>query len=615
MDEPGSGWASLAPVAGARGHEVTTIGRSHHGNASYSPCCAVVYPVTDVYVARSQVPAPNSVLALRTMSTTMTDQKRLHLAIDQHNDRLRADLPTDRTAALLALLRVQDRLPHLPSRDPATDLISGHRLVNPGGGKALQLCLEADTDHPLPAAPSDDLDAWARGFLRECGAAAEAEQVLLLLETGSMRITADASGTFHAWLATKRTPASWRPRFDIDWWATSLAQPHRAELEELQTEGPEPGLEQEPPRGVADQEPPDRRLADLHLQRMTYQLGYPPETVIGGCTIQTYRDVLAHLIARALQLQAGDRGEAMVPQFERALVAEIATALGVEPVVIGRAVATFTLDRENAAYHAAVPGIAAAPLVRIAPDHIVLSRFGLTTEPLFFLARELKRRHSEDYHNAAHVRESVFRQDLYALFQDKRFITSAGRVKLRREYGDLRTDIDALVFDRKTGTLGLFELKSQDPFARSVAEMARQRDNVLYANRQISGVLAWLKRYGPDALLGRVDTRAAKTFRAHKVYPFVLGRYLAHFNDGAEPDRRAAWGTWPQLLRLVEDQPLRTTDANPIASLFNRLTNDDLLRPPADYPRWELIIGGAHLTVHPSYAAFRASMGNTRDAH
>lgn len=543
----------------------------------------------------------------------MTDEERLHHAIDQHNDRLRADLPTDRAAALLALLRVQGRLPHLPPLDPTPDLVSGHRLVNPGGGKALQLCLDADTDHPLLASLSDDLDTWAYRFLRECGVAAEAEQVLLLLETGSMRITADTSGTFHAWLATKRTPASWRLRFDINWWATSLAQPHRAELEELQTEGP--GPEQEPPRGVANQETPDRRLPDLHLQRMSYQLGYPSETVIGSCTIQTYRDILAHLIARALQLQARDRGEAMAPQSERALVAEIATALGVEPVVVGRAVAAFTLDRENAAYHAAVPGVAAAPLVRIAPDHIVLSRFGLTTEPLFFLARELKRRHGEEYHNAAHVRETVFRQDLYALFQDKRFITSAGRVKLRREDGGLRTDIDALVFDRKTGTLGLFELKSQDPFARSAAEMARQRDNVLYANRQISGVLAWLKRYGPDALLGRVDTRAAKTFRAHKVYPFVVGRYLAHFNDGAEPDRRAAWGTWPQLLRLSENQPLRSTDANPIASLFNRLTNDDPLSPPASYPRRELVIGGAHLTVHSSYAAFRASLGNTREAH
>ena len=210
-----------------------------------------------------------------------------------------------------------------------------------------------------------------------------------------------------------------------------------------------------------------------------------------------------------------------------------------------------------------MPGVAAAPLIRVDPGRLVWSVHGLTTEPLLFLARELKRRFAQEYHNSAYLRESVFRQDLYALFQDKRFVTSAGRIELRRDGGDVRTDVDAVVFDRKTGTLGFFELKSQDPFARSTAESARQRDNVLYANRQVSGVLAWLNRHGADTLLARVDTRTAKTFRVHKVYPFVLGRYLAHFSDGPEPDCRAAWGTWPQVLRLLDGQPLRATERIP----------------------------------------------------
>jgi hypothetical protein len=93
-----------------------------------------------------------------------------------------------------------------------------------------------------------------------------------------------------------------------------------------------------------------------------------------------------------------------------------------------------------------------------------------------------------------------------------------------------------------------------------------------------------------------------------KVYPFVLGRYLAHFSDGPEPDRRAAWGTWPQLLRLVNGQPFRSTDANPLASLFTRLTNDGpLIRPSAVGAPHEIAIGAARLLVHPIYAEFLAS--------
>jgi hypothetical protein len=354
-----------------------------------------------------------------------------------------------------------------------------------------------------------------------------------------------------------------------------------------------------------------RRLANVYVKMMGYQLSYPLDAVIDGCTIQTYRDVLGLLVGWALQ--ARDRGEAAAPRSEHSVVHALASALALDPGVTGQAVAAFTLDRESAAYHAAVPGVAAAPLVRVAPDRLVWSIYGLTTEPLLFLTRELKHRAAQEYHNAAYLREVVFRQDLYALFQDKRFVTSARRIELRREAGDVRTDIDAVVFDRKTGTLGVFELKSQDPFARSNAELVRQRDNVLYANRQISGVLAWLKRHGGDALLSRVDTRTARTFRVQKVYPFVLGRYLAHFSDGPVPDRRATWGTWPQLLRLLDGQPLRATDANPLASLFNRLTKDvPIIHPPADEPSHEIAIGAARLIVHPSYAAFQASVAGER---
>ena len=98
-----------------------------------------------------------------------------------------------------------------------------------------------------------------------------------------------------------------------------------------------------------------------------------------------------------------------------------------------------------------------------------------------------------------------------------------------------------------------------------------------------------------------------------KVFPFVLGRYLAHFSDGPEPDRRAAWGTWPQVLRLLDGQPFRASDANPIASLFTRLTKDvPLVRLPDDDAPREMAIGAARLIVHPSYAAFQASTGVRR---
>jgi hypothetical protein len=547
----------------------------------------------------------------------MDSQERLRHAINQAQQRLRASVPLDREAALLALQRARDRLVDRPGFEPQADLVTGRRLADAGGNLALRLCLEATTDdaHGVPVVPGSGWDDWAEHFLGQCAGVAEAELVLAHCETGFMRLVDDGAGTFDAWIATKRAPASWLERADLDWWAGWLAKQREPEL-------PRPALT--PDRRHTQRVPGTRpnamgeerewgavdydRLAGTSLKMMAYQLGYQPDATIGGCSIQIYGDVLRLLIAWALR--ARDHTEGAVPQSEQGLIATLASALDVDPAVTSRAVSSFTLDRDNAAWHAAVPGVAAAPLVRVAPDHLAWSLHGLTTEPFFFLTRELRRRYTEEYHNSAVLREDVFRQDLYALFADKRFVTSAGRIALRREGGDVRTDIDAAIFDRKTGVLGLFELKSQDPFARTTAELSRQRDNVLYANRQISGVLNWLNRHGGDALLNRVDAQTAKRFRVQKVYPFVLGRYLVHFTDGPEPDPRAAWGTWPQLLRLLEEQTMRDT-ANPIGSLFTRLKKaTPLAYAIADAERRDIAVGDSRLVVHPSYAAFQASAGN-----
>ncbi|CAN5534227.1 hypothetical protein BH09CHL1_BH09CHL1_32100 [soil metagenome] len=485
----------------------------------------------------------------------MSARDHLREAIDRQQLRLREAVPLDREAAIQALLRAIDQIAPSRGNAPIPDLISGHRLANLGGTKALQFCLE----EPSERQNLGDIDAWAVRFLADCHHLAEAELVITHCETGFMRVLNGDRSSIDAWIATKRLPTSWRERSDIDWWAKSLADSNESDA-------------------------------------MAYQLGYPQDALLGGCTVETYRRVLNWLVPQEPGAQS-----------ESETIRSIGTDLAIDPETIKIALASFTLDRENAAYHAAVPGVAAAPIIRIGQDRIALSRFGLLSEPLLFLTREIRRRDAQEYHNSAYLRETVFRDDLYALFQDKRFVASTGRINLRKTGGEVRTDIDAAVFDRKSGTLGLFELKSQDPFARSTAELTRQRDNFLFANRQVSGTLDWIKRHGADEIVARIDSRAAKTFRAHKVYPFVLGRFLAHFNDGAEPDRRAAWGTWPQVLRLLETQPMQPTDANPIASLFTRLSKDP--PPGITLPGEHRVIdlGETRLTVYPSYSAFQAS--------
>src|SRR5690606_17480938 len=102
--------------------------------------------------------------------------------------------------------------------EPAPDLITGRELANLGGTRALQLCLEAPFgERPGPAVVPGGLDAWATQFRQDCAGVAAAELVLGHCETGFMRLAVTEGGWFEAWIATRRAPAAWRERADIDW--------------------------------------------------------------------------------------------------------------------------------------------------------------------------------------------------------------------------------------------------------------------------------------------------------------------------------------------------------------------------------------------------------------
>ena len=250
--------------------------------------------------------------------------------------------------------------------------------------------------------------------------------------------------------------------------------------------------------------------------------------------------------------------------------------------------------------------VPAPPLIRLDEQHLIVSLDGLFTYPLFFLLRELKRRYSSEYHTASQLREAIFREDVYGLFADKRFIKSIRHVELRSTQGTLTTDVDALIFDRKTGALALFELKFQDPFAYSPQERGRQRDYFYGASKQVIAASEWVKRNGVNALLSRLDFSQVKRFKAQNVYIFVLGRYLAHFFDGPQFDTRAAWSTWAQVLHSVQGKPFGADDTNPIQSLYNKLTKDTPLTLN-EKPRelQEIEIAGNRIRVYPSFEAYR----------
>lgn len=521
-----------------------------------------------------------------------------------------ATLPPGRARMLLALSRAGETM--ALAGDPA-------RAARPGWNLALQLYLERQDDGGGDI-PADRLAARAERFLADCDQLALASQILAQCASGHLQLQQRAPRAFVAWATSRRLSPEQRERADCDWWSAYVTRQVAPRLATLLAErdrvrallGQEGAPTTEPERYRASDPSVERyyrQLGQTHVARFACQHCYPADAMIGGASFGRYTDILALLIGwlhREYDRLPSGGDYIPAPRDEGAMIAALAGALDADPAAIGRAVQPLILDRDNAAYHSALPGRAAPPLIRLDEGRVVWSARGLLGEPLIFLTRELRRRYTREYHNSAHLREGVFRQDLYRLFSDRRFALSTGRVELKRS-GEARTDLDALVFDRKTGTLGVFELKAQDPFARSVEERQRQRDNFFHANRQVSAILEWVRRYGPDDLLARFDERTAKRFHVRKVHVFVLGRYLAHFTGGPEPDRRAAWGSWPQVLQVVGDDAFGPDHRNPLGTLFTRLRDATPPSMPANAGSQTVAVGDLHLQIFPSFADMRSA--------
>ncbi|HEU5228228.1 MAG TPA: hypothetical protein VFU49_10500 [Ktedonobacteraceae bacterium] len=438
------------------------------------------------------------------MSSLSTQECLAHLLAEQQ-ERLLQTFPTRRGNAVVALtrasnwrfLQVQDALGMTTARPPAQYSF----LYASGWQKALQLCFGPAPGSPsgLPVVTEIALDAWADQVLLACDRLSAGEQVLAFCETGFLRMQQGGEQDFHVWRASKNMPTEWREREDLQWWANALATTYDHEIQALAVEK---GAIRHQLEAFASQWQADEavytttqeiddyysRLGQVRVNSMACHLLYPAQTLIGGCTVELYSNALAVLIGWALkhldlcrayvmQHSSGSlRALLAPPQTTAALIEGLSKTLGAERDPLRQVLDALSLSPENVSYHCSTMGTPAPPLLRLDEQQLIWSFTGLLSEPFLFLTRELKRRYSYEYHTASHLREAIFRQDLYHLFSGNRFVSSADRVELRGVQGELTTDVDALIFDRKTGALALFELKSQDPFAYSRQERIRQRD-------------------------------------------------------------------------------------------------------------------------------------------
>lgn len=255
--------------------------------------------------------------------------------------------------------------------------------------------------------------------------------------------------------------------------------------------------------------------------------------------------------------------------FKDSTIKIYADYLGVPHEEIEQIFSCFTLSKDN--YEGYLENVSPAPPIyfQVSYNQLIRSAVGCLGNPLRMLNIELKRRFPRDYDLAVNRRENRFRKELFELLPQERIIKIPNEVNL--SFNGARTDIDAIAYDTATKSLGLFQLKWQDPFGHSMRERFSRISNLFpKAQEWIEKVGFWINSVDQKTILNslQVNKYAPQAKEISEIYVFVLARNHMNFT-GIKTDERVAWGSWYQLIESLVRVKAEFDD--PIREMFVKL--------------------------------------------
>lgn len=192
--------------------------------------------------------------------------------------------------------------------------------------------------------------------------------------------------------------------------------------------------------------------------------------------------------------------------------------------------------------------------IRFGRYFALLPQFGYLNNAGAFLVNELKRKYRRDWDTAVNQRELKFQKELYALLPTSNYSSGRANFKIIGASGRVETDIDAIIFEKSSNSLYLFQLKWFDVFGHSLKERQSKLTKLLEATEWIERVHRWLSNTPKDKFCSLL---AIKDHNSHisplKIHLVVLTRYTAKFSGSHKYDERAAWISWPSLCRRLEE--------------------------------------------------------------
>lgn len=282
------------------------------------------------------------------------------------------------------------------------------------------------------------------------------------------------------------------------------------------------------------------------------------DALIGGRFFAEWRGVCATALGRVFNhLAYATRLKARHPHINlrnimtlpvlKKDIAEVWVELGDRQDRVGDTISHLMLDASSIGMWQKHYEIPAPFYIDAGGDWLLLPMFGGLLNPVCGLTRTLRYRHAREWDRAIDLRESYFRADLQNLFRSPRYIVPDTGFVLRRADGSHITDVDTAILDTSDGVLALVQLKWPDIFGRSIRERESKRANLLKANEWIERVASWVDGRSSADVCKALGIKGPSSQEPPAL--IVLSRYMARYTSH-ELDRRAAWLSWPQLVRL-----------------------------------------------------------------
>jgi len=192
------------------------------------------------------------------------------------------------------------------------------------------------------------------------------------------------------------------------------------------------------------------------------------------------------------------------------------------------------------------------PFVRLSRGIVIRTMKGALANPFSFIMKEVRRKFQYEWDRSVDEREVRFRNEFLELLASIPGIVGAIDPLIIKEGKKVKTDIDAIFFNIKTGSLALIQLKWQDPFGGLSERYSRKSNFILNGNKWVQSVSDWIAEVGPPGVLKATRLDQVKGLKLNTIHLFVVGRYFSDFSGIDERDSRSAWTNWARLTKVVQ---------------------------------------------------------------